>query len=80
MGRRGYPAGIDRGVYSGLSSGERAELEAARRRIRELETELAVHRRATELSKGQASPRARFAGAARPGSGPCLQLAGVPSR
>jgi transposase-like protein len=40
---------IDKGVDPGLTSAERAELTAARRRIRELETELAIHRRATEL-------------------------------
>jgi transposase len=40
---------IDKGVEPGATSAERAELTAARRRIRELETELAIHRRATEL-------------------------------
>jgi len=42
---------IDRGLEAGLSSAEKAELVAARKRIRELEAELAVHRRATELLK-----------------------------
>ena len=42
---------VDRGELPGLSSAEREELRAARRRIRELETELAVHRRAAELLK-----------------------------
>ena len=37
---------IDQGVEAGLTSGERAELVAARRRIRELEAELAIHRKA----------------------------------
>ena len=37
-------AAIDRGRAPGLSSPERGELAAAKRRIRELETELAVHR------------------------------------
>lgn len=41
---------IDRGLEPGLSSAERSELAAARKRIRELETELAVHRRATALA------------------------------
>lgn len=36
---------IDRGEEAGLATGERAELLAARRRIRALETEFAVHRR-----------------------------------
>lgn len=40
---------IDRGVEPGLTSAERAELTAAKRRISELETELAAHRRASEL-------------------------------
>jgi transposase len=48
---------IDRGLEPGLSSTEQAELAAARKRIRELETELAVHRRATELLKVQEDPK-----------------------
>jgi transposase-like protein len=48
---------IDRGLEPGLSSAEKAELVAARKRIRELETELAVHRRATELLKERADPK-----------------------
>jgi transposase len=40
-----------------LSSAEKAELVAARTRIRELEAELAVHRRATELLKEGADPK-----------------------
>lgn len=53
---------IDRGLEAGLSSAERSELAAARKRIRELETELAVHRRATELLKDRADPK----GSSRP--------------
>jgi len=49
---------IDRGLEPGLSSAEKAELVAARNRIRELEAEIAVHRRATELLKGRADPKA----------------------
>jgi len=48
---------IDRGELSGLSSEEREELRVARRRIRELETELPVHRRAAELLKEEVRPR-----------------------
>jgi transposase len=48
---------IDRGRAPGLSSPERDELAAAKRRIRELETELAIHRRAAELLKEQADPK-----------------------
>jgi transposase-like protein len=49
---------IDRGELPGLSSAEREELRAARLRIRALETELAVHRRATELLKESVRPKA----------------------
>ncbi len=40
---------IDTGRLPGATSTETAELAAARRRIAELETELAIHRRASEL-------------------------------
>ena len=40
---------IDRGELPGLSSVENSELAAARRRIAQLEAEIAVHRRASEL-------------------------------
>lgn len=40
---------IDKGMASGLTSAEKAELTAAKRRVAELETELAIHRRASEL-------------------------------
>jgi transposase-like protein len=49
---------IDTGVEPGLSSVEAAELRGAKRRIAELETELAVTRQANELLKEQvASPK-----------------------
>ena len=48
---------IDRGLEAGLSSAEKAELIAARKRIRELEAEVAVHRRATELLKEKSDPK-----------------------
>jgi len=57
-----HQARVDRGLAAGLSSVERAELLAARRRIRELEAELAIHREAAELLKGTTSPK----GGARP--------------
>lgn len=44
-------ARIDSGLEAGVTSAEHAELVAAKKRIRELETELAIHRRATELLK-----------------------------
>ena len=48
---------IDSGELPGLTSPEREELGEARRRIRELETELAVHRRAAELFKEEVRPK-----------------------
>ena len=48
---------IDRGLEPGLRTKEQAELAAARRRIRELEAELAVHRRAAELLKETSDPK-----------------------
>jgi putative transposase len=49
---------IDTGQMPGITSTDQAELVAARRRIAELETELAVHRRATELLKEMCPPKA----------------------
>ena len=40
---------IDRGLQPGLTSAEKSELTAAKRRIAELEAELAIHRRASVL-------------------------------
>lgn len=48
---------VDQGLDAGLTTGERAELVAARKRIRELETELAVHRRSAELLKERPDPK-----------------------
>ena len=48
---------IDRGIEPGVSTTESVELAAARRRTRELETELAVTMRALELLKEQTDPR-----------------------
>ena len=48
---------IDRGRAPGLSTPEREELAEAKRRISELETELAIHRRAAELLKEEADPK-----------------------
>jgi transposase-like protein len=52
---------IDNGELSGVTSTELAELSKARRRIAELEAELAIHRRAVELLKEAVPPKARFA-------------------
>ena len=48
---------IDRGIRGGMSTSESAELTAARKRIRELETELDVTRRTNELLKAQSDPK-----------------------
>lgn len=40
---------IDRGLAPGLTSTEKTELAVANKRIAELEAELAIHRRASEL-------------------------------
>ena len=50
-------ARVDAGVEAGLTSADKAELAPARRRIRELETGVAIHRRAIELSKDETSPK-----------------------
>ena len=48
---------IDRGLVPGLTSAEREELAAAKRRIRELEAEVEIHRRASELLKERTDPK-----------------------
>lgn len=52
-------ARIDAGLPAGVTFGDRAELEATKRRIHELETELRFHRRATELLKENTHRRGR---------------------
>ncbi len=52
-------ARIDAGLEVGVTTAEQAELAVAKRRIRELETELAIHRRATELLKEKSDPKGR---------------------
>ena len=52
-------ARIDAGLEAGVTTSEQAALAAANRRIRELETELAIHRRATELLKETSGPKGR---------------------
>ncbi|GAA1310691.1 transposase [Saccharothrix xinjiangensis] len=47
---------VDSGRISGTTSADNAELVAARRRIAELEAEVAVHRRAAELLKEGSTP------------------------
>ena len=48
---------IDRGEQPGLTTAEKAELAAAKKRIAELETELTIARRAVDLLKEEASPK-----------------------
>jgi transposase len=48
---------IDRGLEPGLTSTEKAELVAAKRRIAELETELRAMRRAMELVRAVVPPK-----------------------
>ena len=50
-------ARIDAGIEAGLTTSEKAELAAAKRRIRELETELEIHRRATEFLREKSDPK-----------------------
>ena len=54
-----HQARVDAGLEAGVTTGDRAELEVAKQRIRELETELEIHRRATELLKETTSPKGR---------------------
>src|SRR5512133_1540590 len=51
---------IDRGVKPGLSTGERGELAAARQRIKELETELALVKQAAKLFEEEVRPKATY--------------------
>jgi transposase len=48
----------DRGLEPGLTSGEKTELVAAKRRIAELEAELVATRRAVELVREVVPPKA----------------------
>lgn len=48
---------IDRGLEPGLTSSEKAELADAKRRIAELETELAIARRAVDELKEGTDPK-----------------------
>ena len=58
---------VDRGVRPGVTSTEQAELAKARRRIAELETELAATKRANELLKQVVPPKDRFEAIAKDG-------------
>jgi transposase-like protein len=47
----------NRGIQSGLTTSEKAELAAAKKRIAELETELQFARRAVDVPREEASPK-----------------------
>lgn len=47
---------IDHGLRSGVPSSENADLIAAKRRVRQLETELEIVQKASELFKAQELP------------------------
>lgn len=49
---------IDRGIQAGISSHERVELTAAKKRISELEAELAIAQRAVDILREATSPKA----------------------
>ena len=51
---------IDRGVKPGPSTSERGELAAAKRRIQELETELALVKQAAALFEEGVRPKAKY--------------------
>jgi putative transposase len=51
---------VDRGIKPGLSTIERGELAAARRRIQELETELALVKQAAALFEEGVRPKAKY--------------------
>jgi transposase-like protein len=50
-------ARIDRGLRGGTSTSESTALAAANKRIRQLETELAITERTNELLKAQTDPK-----------------------
>jgi putative transposase len=52
---------IDRGLRTGSTASENAELAVARKRIAPLEAELAATQRAMELIRGAVPPQERFA-------------------
>jgi transposase-like protein len=51
---------IDRGVKPGTSTSDRGELAAAKRRIKELETELALVTQAAKLFEEGVRPKAKY--------------------
>ncbi len=59
---------IDRGLVAGVAMAESAGLTAARKRIRDLETELAVTKRANELLKAQTDSQGTREASTNPGA------------
>ena len=54
--RRGQER-IDQGLEAGVTTEESTKLKAAKKKIAALETELAIHRRASELLKERHDPK-----------------------
>ena len=48
---------VDEGAKDGLTSAQLEELNSARRGIKQLEAELAIHKRATEILNGSTDPK-----------------------
>ena len=48
---------IDQGIEAGVTTDESTKLKAARKKIAALETELAIHRRSTDLLKEHHDPK-----------------------
>src|SRR5512133_2004120 len=69
---------IDRGVKPGLSTIERGELAAASQRIKELETELALVKRAAALFEEGVRPKAKYPVIARAGRAGLLRQTVLP--
>lgn len=64
--------GIDRGEIDGVTTQEQAELAQAKKRIAQLETELAVATRAVDLLKEQTRPQGRLCSIRHPRLGRAL--------
>jgi transposase len=51
---------VDQGIKAGISTNERGQLAAAKRRIQELETELALVKQAAKLFEEGVRPKAKY--------------------
>ena len=68
---------VDTGQLAGRTSSENAELVAARRRITELEAEVAIHRRAAQLLGAVVCPQKTVRGGRGDGLGEVTRAAGL---